>query len=45
MPRLAPFDDPNLGFQNTWEPLVPRVTVNLYQEITTAGRDAKPVLD
>ena len=29
-----PFDDPTLGFQNTWEPLVPRVQVNLFQEST-----------
>jgi hypothetical protein len=29
-----PFDDPNQLFQNLWEPLVPRVTVNLYQEGT-----------
>ena len=25
-----PFDDPGQLFQNLWEPLVPRVTVNLY---------------
>jgi hypothetical protein len=29
-----PFDDPRLDIQNLWEPLVPRVTVNLYQEAT-----------
>jgi hypothetical protein len=29
-----PFDDPRMLFQNLWEPLVPRVTVNLYQEGT-----------
>ncbi len=29
-----PFDDPALGTQNIWEPLVPRVPVNLYQETT-----------
>jgi hypothetical protein len=29
-----PFDDPQLLFQNLWEPLVPRVTVNLYKEST-----------
>jgi len=41
-----PFDDPNLGFQNTWEPLVPRVTVNLYQEITTAdGTQSLSLID
>ena len=28
-----PFDDPRLLFQNLWEPLVPRVTVRLYQEV------------
>ena len=27
-----PFDDPQFGTQNVWEPLVPGVTVNLYQE-------------
>ena len=29
-----PFDDPRMLFQNLWEPLIPRVTVNLYQEGT-----------
>src|SRR6202030_3799489 len=29
-----PFDDPALLLQLTWEPLVPHVTVNLYQEST-----------
>jgi hypothetical protein len=29
-----PFDDPRMLFQNLWEPLVPRVTVNLYLEGT-----------
>ena len=29
-----PFDDPSQVFQNLWEPLVPGVTVNLYQEGT-----------
>src|SRR4029077_13304067 len=24
-----PFDDPRMQFQNLWEPLVPRVTINL----------------
>ena len=27
-----PFDDPSMLFQNLWEPMVPRVTVRLYQE-------------
>ncbi len=27
-----PFDDPQQLFQNLWEPLVPNVTLNLYQE-------------
>jgi hypothetical protein len=27
-----PFDDPRMLFQNLWEPLVPRVTINLYKE-------------
>lgn len=31
-----PFDDPQQLFQNTWAPLVPRVTVNLYREDTAA---------
>ncbi len=30
-----PFDDPNIGIQNVWAPLVPNVTINLYQEITS----------
>jgi hypothetical protein len=29
-----PFDDPALLLQNAWEPLVPGVTINLYQEGT-----------
>jgi hypothetical protein len=29
-----PFDDPALLVQNFWEPLVPHVTINLYQEVT-----------
>jgi hypothetical protein len=29
-----PFDDPVFGTQNTWEPLVPGVTINLYKEGT-----------
>jgi hypothetical protein len=28
-----PFDDPTILFQNLWEPLVPNVTINLYQEL------------
>ena len=31
-----PFDDPQFGTQNTWEPLVPGVTINLYKEGTAA---------
>ncbi len=31
-----PFDDPTLLVQNAWEPLVPNVQVNLYQETTNA---------
>jgi hypothetical protein len=27
-----PFDDPSQMFQNLWDPMVPNVTVNLYQE-------------
>jgi len=27
-----PFDDPSLNVQNVWEPLIPHVTINLYQE-------------
>jgi len=29
-----PFDDPRNNFQNLWDPLVPNVTINLYQEGT-----------
>ena len=29
-----PFDDPQFNTQNVWEPLVPGVTINLYQEGT-----------
>ncbi len=29
-----PFDDPQLLLQLSWEPLVPNVTINLYQEAT-----------
>jgi len=31
-----PFDDPSLSLQLSWEPLVPHVTINLYQEGTAA---------
>ena len=31
-----PFDDPQFNTQNTWEPLVPGVTINLYKEGTAA---------
>jgi hypothetical protein len=31
-----PFDDPQLLLQTKWEPLVPGVTINLYQEGTAA---------
>ena len=31
-----PFDDPQLLLQLSWEPLVPHVTLNLYQEATAA---------
>jgi hypothetical protein len=31
-----PFDDPQIVNQNLWEPLVPNVTVNLYQEVPAA---------
>ncbi len=31
-----PFDDPQLLVQTQWEPLVPHVTINLYQEGTAA---------
>jgi len=31
-----PFDDPQMLVQTQWEPLVPHVTVNLYQEGTAA---------
>ncbi len=29
-----PFDDPQLLIQTSWKPLVPNVTINLYQEAT-----------
>ena len=31
-----PFDDQRFNVQNIWEPLVPRVTVNLYRQVTLA---------
>ena len=31
-----PFDDPQLLLQTSWEPLVPNVTINLYQESTAS---------
>ncbi len=41
-----PFDDPTLLVQNAWEPLVPNVQVNLYQESTNAdGCDPLTLVD
>jgi hypothetical protein len=37
-----PFDDPTILFQNLWEPLVPRVVINLYRE--TAAPDGTTLL-
>jgi Bacterial Ig domain len=37
-----PFDDPALELQTSWEPLVPHVTINLYQEGTAP--DGSPSL-
>ena len=37
-----PYDDPQFGTQNVWEPLVPGVTINLYQEGTAP--DGSPSL-
>ena len=37
-----PFDDPQMLVQNSWEPLVPNVTINLYQEGT--GPDGSKTL-
>ncbi len=46
-----PFDDPALLLQLTWEPQVPHVTINLYQEgtapdgsqsLTNGGHDRRP---
>src|SRR5271157_318957 len=38
-----PFDDPQMLVQTQWEPLVPHVTMNLYQE-GTAGDGVTPTL-
>ena len=41
-----PFDDPELLFQNLWEPMVPRVTINLYQEsLAPDGTTALKLVD
>jgi hypothetical protein len=41
-----PFDDPQLLFQNLWEPTVPNVTVNLYQEsLAPDGTTALKLVD
>ena len=41
-----PFDDPALDLQLSWTPLVPHVTVNLYQEGTAAdGRPSLQLVD
>src|SRR5262249_28936253 len=39
-----PFDDPAQLFQNLWEPLVPGVTINLYQEMTAPDGTTSLVL-
>ena len=39
-----PFDDPGALFQNLWEPLVPGVTINLYQEGTAPDGTQKLTL-
>ena len=39
-----PFDDPQIVNQNLWEPLVPNVTVNLYQEVPAADGTSTVVL-
>ena len=36
-----PFDDPQLLLQLSWEPLVPHVTINLYQEGTDTASGAQ----
>ncbi|HET8725560.1 MAG TPA: Ig-like domain-containing protein [Anaeromyxobacteraceae bacterium] len=38
-----PFDDQRFNVQTIWEPLVPRATVNLYQQVTLA--DGTPTLE
>ena len=38
-----PFDDPQMLVQTQWEPLVPHVTINLYQE-GTAPDGSHPTL-
>jgi len=41
-----PFDDPRLLLQTSWEPLVPGVTINLYQEGTaTDGTQSLKLVD
>ncbi len=41
-----PFDDVRYLVQNIWEPLVPRVTVNLYQKVKLAdGTDSLKLVD
>ena len=41
-----PFDDPRMLFQNLWEPLVPNVTMNLYQEVNAPdGTTALKLVD
>jgi hypothetical protein len=41
-----PFDDPQLLFQNLWEPMVPNVTVNLYREsLAPDGTTALTLVD
>jgi hypothetical protein len=37
-----PFDDPQLLLQTSWEPLVPHVTINLYQEGTAPDGSPQP---
>jgi HYDIN/CFA65/VesB-like, Ig-like domain len=41
-----PFDDPQMLVQTQWEPLVPHVTINLYQETTAPdGSQALTLVD
>jgi hypothetical protein len=41
-----PFDDPQFGTQNVWEPLIPGVTINLYQQGTAPdGSQALTLID